>query len=81
MHSDIGEIIAGIGEEFKNDILPTSRFYREVSIGERAERLGVSVLKGRYRDVFAIVPLKHPADGMRPKMPGCPTSPSCPTTA
>lgn len=70
MKSDIGKVIARIGEEFKNHILPTSRFYREVSIGEQAERLGLTGLDGRYRNVFAVVPLKHSADGMKVRIDG-----------
>lgn len=70
MKSDIATVIARIGEDFKNDILATSRFYREVSIGERAERLGLPELKGHYRDVFAIVPLKQPAEGMNVRIDG-----------
>lgn len=70
MKTDIGKVIARIGEDFKNDILATSRFYREVSIGEQAERLGLTELKGQYRTVFAIVPLKQPADGMKVRIDG-----------
>jgi hypothetical protein len=70
MKTDLGKIIARIGEDFKNDILATSRFYREVSIGEQAEGLGLTELKGRYRDVFAIVPLKQPAAGMKVRVDG-----------
>jgi hypothetical protein len=70
MKTDIGEVIARIGEDFKNEILPDSRFYREVSIGERAERLGLTGLSGRYRRVFAIVPLKESAEGMKVRIDG-----------
>jgi len=65
MNTDLGRVIERINEEFKNDFLATSRFYREVSIAERAERLGLTELKETYRDVYAIVPLKQPADGMK----------------
>jgi hypothetical protein len=70
MKTDIGKVIARIGEDFKNEILPNSRFYREVSIGERAERLGLTGLTGHYREVFAIVPLKESADGMKVRIDG-----------
>jgi hypothetical protein len=70
MKTDIGKVIAGIGEDFKNDILATSRHYREVSIGERAERFGLTELEGQYRNVFAIVPVKQPADGMKVRIDG-----------
>lgn len=70
MKTALGKVITRIGEEFKNDILPTSRLYIEVSIGERAQVLGLSELRGRYHDLFAIVPLKRPADGMRVRIDG-----------
>jgi hypothetical protein len=70
MKTDIGKVIARIGEDFKKDLLATSRFYCEVSLGERAERLGLTDLKGPYRDVFAIVPLKQPAGGMKVRIDG-----------
>ena len=70
MKTDLGKVIGLISEDFKNDILATSRFYREVNIGERAERLGLSELKGQYRDVFAIVPLKQPPEGMKVRIDG-----------
>jgi hypothetical protein len=70
MKTDLEKLIARIGEDFKNDILPTSRFYCEVNIGQHAERLGLTGLKGQYRDVYAIVPLKQPADGMKVRIDG-----------
>ncbi|TFG40377.1 MAG: hypothetical protein E4H48_07750, partial [Syntrophobacterales bacterium] len=65
MKTDMGKVIERIGEDFKNDLLATSMFYREVSIDQLSERLGLTKLKGRYRNVFAIVPLKQPAEGMK----------------
>jgi hypothetical protein len=70
MQTDMGKVIDRIGEDFKNDLLATSRFYREVSIEQLSERLGLTKLKGRYRDVFAIVPLKQPAEGMKVRIDG-----------
>jgi hypothetical protein len=70
MQTDMGKVIERIGEDFKNDLLATSRFYREVSIGELSERLGLTKLKGRCRNVFAIVPLKQPAKGMKVRIDG-----------
>ena len=70
MKTDIAHVIARIGEDFREEILPGSRFYREVNIGERAGRLGLTELTGRYRDVFAIVPLKQPSGGMKVRIDG-----------
>ena len=70
MKTDLGKVIEQIGEDHKTEIVPASRFYREVSIGERAERLDLAKLKGIYHDVFAIVPLKQPAAGMKVRIDG-----------
>jgi hypothetical protein len=64
------EVIEQIGEEHKDQILKNSRFYREISIAEQAERLGFTDLKVPYRDVYAIVPLKQPVDGMKVRIDG-----------
>jgi hypothetical protein len=66
----LSEVIEHIGEEYREQILKHSRFYREVSIAERAQRLGFADLKGLYRDVYAIVPLKRPVDGMKVRIDG-----------
>jgi len=60
MTTDIAYVITRIGEDFRDEIHPTSRYYREVSIGERAARLGLTGLNERYRDAFAIIPVKQP---------------------
>jgi hypothetical protein len=70
MKSDLGKVIEQIGENHKTEIFPASRFYREVSIGEQSERLDLAKLKGTYRNVFAIVPLKQPAAGMKVRIDG-----------
>jgi hypothetical protein len=66
----LSEVIEQIAEEYKNQVLKNSRCYREISIGEQAERLGFTDLKVPYRDVFAIVPLKEPVDGMKVRIDG-----------
>jgi hypothetical protein len=70
MEENIEEVIRLIAEDHRSMIWPDSRHYREVSIGRSAERLGFSALKHRFRDVYAIVPLKQPADGMKVRIDG-----------
>lgn len=65
MGNDIDTVIRRIAAEHRDAILPSSNVYREVDIGEQAARLGLSELKGRYKDVFAIVPLKEASKGMK----------------
>jgi hypothetical protein len=59
-----------IGEDFRQAISEDSRHYCEVSIGRRAERLGYPELKEQFCDVYAIVPLKRPAEGMNVRIDG-----------
>jgi hypothetical protein len=63
-------VLERIGVEFREDILENSRFYREVDIGREAGRLGFAELRGRYQDVYAIVPLKRPIEGMKVRIDG-----------
>jgi hypothetical protein len=70
MNPELDNVLKQIGADYKDDILENSRFYREVSIGRKAEQLGYSGLKGRYDDVYAIVPLKRPAAGMTVRIDG-----------
>jgi hypothetical protein len=70
MEEHIEKVIRMIGDDHRSEIWPDSRHYCEVSIGRSAERLGFSELKHRFRDVYAIVPLKQPADGMKVRIDG-----------
>jgi hypothetical protein len=70
VENPIAEIILNLSEEFEGEISPDSRFYVEVDIGKRAESLGFSQLKDRYRAVQAIIPLKRPVSGMKVRIDG-----------
>ena len=70
MKHPLNKVLEQIGEEYRSEILNNSRFYREISIAERAERLGFMDLKGQYRGVYAIVPLKQPVNGMKVRVDG-----------
>ena len=70
MENNLSEVIDKIGDDFRENIRGDSRFYVEVSIARKAEELGFSDLKECYRDVYAIVPLKHPVDGMKVRIDG-----------
>ena len=68
--SDLDKVLSKLDDEYKDLILKGARNYIEVNIGEAAEKYGYANLKGRYNDVFAIVPLKHHADGMKVRIDG-----------
>jgi hypothetical protein len=70
MDDHLKKTMEQIGEDFRQAISEDSRHYCEVSIGQRAERLGYPDLKQQFQDVYAIVPLKRPAGGMKVRIDG-----------
>jgi hypothetical protein len=70
MNDELKTIIKRIGEDHRHEISTDSRHYREVCIGRSAERLGYPHLTSQLRDVYAIVPLKRPAEGMKVRIDG-----------
>jgi hypothetical protein len=70
MTSNIDEILANIAEEHKENIDNDSRYYLEVSIAQKAAELGFSKAEARFRNAYAIVPLKSPVDGMKVRIDG-----------
>ncbi len=70
MMAHLSDVLKRIGEEFNEEILAGSRFYREVNIGRKAQQLGYADLKGSYENVYAIVPMKQPMDGMKVRIDG-----------
>ena len=70
MNAKLNEVLNLIEQEYKGIIQKGSRHYLEVSIGERAEKLGHTDLKKKYKDTYAIVPLKTPQRGMKVRIDG-----------
>jgi len=70
MTNNLSEVLARISDEYKENILDDSRYYLEVSIARKADELGFSEFKERYKNVYAIVPLKHPVSGMKVRVDG-----------
>lgn len=70
MTNNLSEILAKIGEEYKDNILADSRYYLEISIAQKAAELGFSEVKERLRNVYAILPLKQPVRGMKVRIDG-----------
>ena len=70
MHTELNAVLASIDEEYKVDVQKGARHYIEVSIGERAEKMGFAELGEKYRDTFAVVPLKAPRHGMKVRIDG-----------
>ncbi len=70
MNRKINKVLDTIGESYRGKILKGSRHYLEVSIAQHAERLGHTDLKQKYRNTYAIVPLKTPQKGMKVRIDG-----------
>ena len=70
MKKDIDAILLKISEDYLNNIDRTARHYLEVDIGKKADQLGCTELGRRYRNVYAVVPLKRPAAGMKVRIDG-----------
>jgi hypothetical protein len=70
MNKNIVEVLSVIGEEYKDKIQRDSRHYLEVSIGKHAAKLGHTDLKEKYKNTYAIIPLKAPEKGMKVRIDG-----------
>ncbi len=70
MANNLSAILKQIGEDYRENIRDDSRHYVEINIAEMAAELGFSELEEQYKDVFAIVPLKHPVSGMKVRIDG-----------
>ena len=70
MKTELDSIIEKIGQDYEDDIMACARNYVEIDIGQTAEQMGHPELKAKYRDVFAVVPLKAPKPGMKVRIDG-----------
>ena len=70
MNNKLHEVLARIGECYKDSISRDSRFYIEINIGKQAEDLGFGDMNSNYGEVDAIVPLKNPVNGMKVRVDG-----------
>ena len=70
MTADFSVVLAKIGEEYRKNINNDSRHYLEINLAKKAAELGFSEAKERCKNVYAIVPLKHPVSGMKVRIDG-----------
>lgn len=70
MADNLSEVLTKIGEDYRENIRNDSRHYLEISIAKKAAELGFSEAEAQYKNVFAIVPLKHPVSGMKVRIDG-----------
>jgi hypothetical protein len=66
----LSKVLSQIGRDYKDNILNDSRFYLEVDIARKAVELGFSDIEYRFKNIYAIVPLKRPVKGMKVRIDG-----------
>jgi len=70
MENKLSKVISKIENDYKDRIRDDSRFYIEISIAGAAEDLGCAEVKERYKNAYAIVPVKDPVGGMKVRIDG-----------
>lgn len=70
MDENLDRVLEGMGAEYGDMVLPGARHYMEVNIGKRADSLGFPDLAEKYRDAYAVVPLRAPVSGMKVRIDG-----------
>lgn len=70
MNKYLHEVFNSLAREYRDNILPTSRYYQEVSIGEQAGKIGLDDVQEKFKGVYAVIPLKHPVQGMKVRIDG-----------
>ena len=70
MKEYLSKLLTKIGEEYRENICDDSRHYLEISLAQKAAELGFAEANERFRDVYAIIPLKRPTSGMKVRIDG-----------
>ena len=70
MKNNLNTVIKKIGEDYRGLLQADGRNYVEVNISQKAAELGLTEIEECYRDVFAIVPIERPVDGMKVRIDG-----------
>ena len=70
MTESLRKIFDSIAREHKDHITNDSRFYTDVKLADKARELGLSDVRERFRNEFAIVPIKRPIGGMKVRIDG-----------
>ena len=70
MKNNLNEVIHKIEQDYDNLLQADGRNYLEVDISSIASKMGFGDIEECYRNVFAIVPLREPVDGMKVRIDG-----------
>ena len=70
MSNKLNIVLEKIGEDYQNILQADGRNYVEINISQKAAELGFKDIEECYRDVFAIVPIGGPVEGMKVRIDG-----------
>lgn len=70
MANHLDKTLNSISDEYIDKIDGSSRFYIEVDIGAKGQKLGFEDIGRRYRRVLAVVPIKQAQRGMKVRIDG-----------
>ena len=70
INEKLQKVIQSFALDYQNNIAPESRYYQEISIGRQAGKIGYLDIEKAYRNVYAVIPLKHMLRGMKVRIDG-----------
>lgn len=70
MKNNLNAVLEKIEADYRENIQADGRNYLEVSISRKAAEMGFSDIEECYKDVYAIVPLQRPVNGMKVRIDG-----------
>lgn len=70
MKNKLDKVLMHMKNKYSSNILDGGRNYMEADIGKEAEELGFAELKDTLRHVYAVIPLKEAAPGMKVRIDG-----------
>jgi hypothetical protein len=70
MDHRIDELLKHVEETYGDKIQRGARHYIEVNLAEQARKLGFADLGEKYKNAWAIIPLKTPQQGMKVRIDG-----------
>ncbi|MFH0729018.1 MAG: hypothetical protein V2B19_22100 [Pseudomonadota bacterium] len=65
MDNQLDQVLTRMKDKYQNHIQDNSGIYMDVDIGKEAEAIGLSDLKDKYRNVYAVIPMKEAFEGIK----------------
>ena len=70
MNTQLDEVIRSIENNYGENLQGDARHYLELNIGKEAEKRGHFDLAEKFKNAYAVVPLKNPVPGMKVRIDG-----------